>query len=413
MTNTAALKQKILNLADHCVKCGLCSSQCPTYLLKQDENESPRGRIALAQALASDAIQIGETISTHLNNCLQCRRCEASCPSDVKYGDLINATNELLNLQDKQSHYLNKRIISFVSQLSHEKWIKIEKLFQFISHTGLLHLLKISKAGRQAFKFIPEKSTTQITNTITKEKKTSYPVFLFTGCLSHIFDKQTLETSTELLKNCGYTVRIPNQQTCCGAIAAREGQSATEQQCHLNNQMAFSDPTNAPVLFFTTGCGAKLKEYEETLPSDLTFADRVSDITDFLNTSDLFAQLKFTALKKNVLIFNPCSERNILKQHGIVEKLLTRIPEINIIKLPNTTGCCGASGSHLFTHQQQAEQIRKPILDQIISLSPDIIVSPNYPCSLHIQSGLKEKGLDINVIHPIELLYKQCILENT
>ena len=413
MTETAVLKQNILELADHCVKCGLCSSQCPTYLLKQDENESPRGRIALAQALASDAIQNNEKISTHINNCLQCRRCEAACPSDVKYGDLINATNELL-AQQQQTKYLPKRLINFISGLTHQNWGKIEKLYKIISHTGLIHFLKISKTGRVAFNLIPKKSSSPLNITTTKKiAPPSNSVFLFTGCLSHIFDKQTLKISIELLKQCGYEVQIPEKQTCCGAIAARQGLTDTEQQCQLSNQMAFSDTNHSPIIFFTTGCGSKLKEYKEKLPSEVTFANRTFDISSFLIKSDLFTKLKFSPLNKNVLIFNPCSERNILKQDGITEKLLYRIPDINFIKLPKSTGCCGASGSHLLTHSQQADQIRTPILNQILSLSPDIIVSPNYPCNLHIQAGLKEKGMDIPMIHPIELLYQQCILEKS
>jgi len=412
MRNISVLKQKILNLADHCVKCGLCSSQCPTYLLKQDENESPRGRIALAQALASDSMQIGDKVSTHLNNCLQCRRCEASCPSQVKYGELISTTNALLNQENQQTGRIKAKIISKLSKFSHENWLKIAVFFQFLSSTGLIQLFRLSKSGKQTLRYLPRNLTLRKkTHKKFNTNQTVNFVSLFTGCLSHIFDKHTLQICTELLENCGYSVNIPPKQTCCGAIATRQGLGDIDQQCQLSNQMAFNDIKNSPIIFFTTGCGAKLKEYQEQLPGDVKFADRVFNITDFLEHSELFATLKFNPLKKKVLIFNPCSERNVLKQDSIIEKLISRIPDIEIINLSKTTGCCGASGSHLITHQNQANQIRLPILEQIISLSPDIIVSSNYPCNLHIQTGLEEKGLDIPMIHPIELLYNQVNLE--
>jgi len=414
MRDISALKQKILNLADHCVKCGLCSTQCPTYILKQDENESPRGRISLAQAIASDAMAANNKISTHLNNCLQCRRCEAACPSQVQYGELINATSELLNLESQQTSRLQTIVISKVSNFSHINWLKIAKVYHFLSNMGLMHLLRLNERGRRALNYIPSNSHPKIRARKTPmTNQTKNDVLLFAGCLSHVLDERTLHISAELLKICGYTVTIPSSQTCCGAISARQGLSDIEQQCHLNNQMAFSDTKYSPIVFFTTGCGAKLKEYQEQLPSAVKFSDRVSDITTFLENSELFAKLKFTPLKKKVLVFNPCSERNMLKQDGVVEKLLTHISGIQLLKLSKSTGCCGASGSHLITHQHQANQIRLPIMEQIISMSPDIIVSPNYPCNLHIQTGLKEKGLDIPMIHPIELLYKQMILEQT
>lgn len=409
MSDISALKQKIANLADHCVKCGLCSAQCPTYLLKQDENESPRGRIALAQALASDAMQAGDKITTHLNNCLQCRQCEASCPSQVKYGDLINATNELLNQENKKNSQLQTKLISKISGLSHKNWLKIAAVFQVLSRIGLIQLFRLNKMGKQALNYIPNHAF--LKKKINHTNQTEKTVFLFTGCLSHIFDKATLQTCAAILQHCGYTVNIPAKQTCCGAIATRQGLSDVEQQCQLNNQLVFSDKLNQPIIFFTTGCGAKLKEYEERLPTEVKFANRAFDITYFLENSELFAKTKFSSCNRKVLIFNPCSERNILKQTSIVEKLLSRIPDIELISLPKSTGCCGASGSHFITHQDQANQIRSPILEQIISLSPDIIVSPNYPCNMHIQAGLKEKNIDIAMIHPIELLYKQMILE--
>jgi len=68
--------EALLADADICVKCGLCLPHCPTYKQTQDENESPRGRIALIQAWANGQLDASEKLLGHIDNCLLCRSCE-------------------------------------------------------------------------------------------------------------------------------------------------------------------------------------------------------------------------------------------------------------------------------------------------------------------------------------------------
>src|SRR5579864_7154130 len=91
-----AMRAHITSLADQCVKCGLCLPVCPTYRVGRNEAESPRGRIAFAQALASGRLAATPTLTSHLDQCLACMSCEPVCPSHVRYGTLIVATRSLL-----------------------------------------------------------------------------------------------------------------------------------------------------------------------------------------------------------------------------------------------------------------------------------------------------------------------------
>ncbi|HEY6877319.1 MAG TPA: 4Fe-4S dicluster domain-containing protein, partial [Polyangiales bacterium] len=83
-------------LADQCVMCGLCLPHCPTYRLEQTEAESPRGRIALARALAEGRLEPDAEAVAHLDHCLGCLSCQQVCPSQVRYEDLLVQTRAAL-----------------------------------------------------------------------------------------------------------------------------------------------------------------------------------------------------------------------------------------------------------------------------------------------------------------------------
>src|SRR4029077_2889979 len=72
-----------------CVHCGFCTAPCPTYLLRGDENDGPRGRIYLMKQ-AREGQAVTDKTRLHLDRCLTCRACETTCPSGVRYGRLLD-----------------------------------------------------------------------------------------------------------------------------------------------------------------------------------------------------------------------------------------------------------------------------------------------------------------------------------
>ena len=63
-----------------CVACGLCLPHCPTYRVTGLEIASPRGRIAAMRAVQLDGAPIDDAFVGAMEECVQCRGCEAGVP---------------------------------------------------------------------------------------------------------------------------------------------------------------------------------------------------------------------------------------------------------------------------------------------------------------------------------------------
>jgi len=73
-----------------CVHCGLCTATCPTYLLKGDELDSPRGRIYLIKDMLENGKPATAEVVKHVDRCLSCLSCMTTCPSGVHYMHLVD-----------------------------------------------------------------------------------------------------------------------------------------------------------------------------------------------------------------------------------------------------------------------------------------------------------------------------------
>jgi len=79
-------------LIDACVHCGFCLPTCPTYVLWNEEMDTPRGRVYLMKAGLDGRAAMTPTFVSHFDACLGCMACVTACPSGVQYGALIERT---------------------------------------------------------------------------------------------------------------------------------------------------------------------------------------------------------------------------------------------------------------------------------------------------------------------------------
>ena len=73
-----------------CVRCGFCTSTCPTYVLSREELDCPRGRIYLMKDMLEHQRLPTAEVVQHIDRCLSCLGCMTTCPSDVNYRHLVD-----------------------------------------------------------------------------------------------------------------------------------------------------------------------------------------------------------------------------------------------------------------------------------------------------------------------------------
>ncbi len=386
--------------------CGLCLPHCPTYRKTGSEAESPRGRISLIQAMNSGRLEIDTTLRGHLDNCLLCRACENVCPSGVAFGSLMDDARSALGpnpLAKEQRIPLQDIAIDKKRQRSeaNKLWLS--------DRTGLRAIgrgLGVTRAlGLERFE--------QLAPSIDRphDWQAYYPargetrgdVALFTGCFGDMFDQATLDAAIQVLNAYGYGVHVPTTQTCCGALHEHSGQHSQAQQLAQQNLAAFGALNIEAVISCASGCGSQLSEYPQKAGGALA----VEDISQFLNRIDWPASQSLRPLNKTVAVHEPCSLRNVLKQTAPVYALLARIPGLNVTPLAGNEFCCGAAGSYMIDHPEMADSLRADKVAAVRQTAPDLLVSSNIGCALHIAAGLRQDKQRIEVIHPVRLLAQQ------
>ncbi|MBI4307587.1 MAG: (Fe-S)-binding protein, partial [Chloroflexi bacterium] len=225
-----------------CIRCGLCLSVCPTYQTTLFEEESPRGRIAMAKALAEGHLDATRDLRRHEASCLVCEACTAICPTGVRMEELQVALRTQV-VETSRPPLAGRLALAWL--FPHMALFRAAfRLLWLYQRSGLqaaargMGLLRAPGLAAVDALLPPVPShflapRGQLWGTGGRR------VALFAGCVMSTLFAETDRNTADVLSVCGCSVEATAGQGCCGALHAHTGDTPRARRLAQRNIAAF------------------------------------------------------------------------------------------------------------------------------------------------------------------------------
>lgn len=378
-----------------CVACGLCLPHCPTYRVTGLEFASPRGRIAAMRAVEAGVAPIDDAFERAMSECVQCRGCEAACPSSVPFGHLMETTRAALH-----EHEPTVAATRLPWWRRAGEWIAYTVVLPYhgvlLAVSWLLLVAQRLRVVPRRFA-LPRLSARSLRTSLLVRRGGSPDAWLFTGCVMDAWLRDTHRSTARVMSAAGASVARPGRGgDCCGALHVHAGRRS--QARRLARRVMRSMPGDAPVVVNSAGCGAAMKEYGALLgtPAAAAFAARVRDFSEWLDEQPVAPAVRATGTP--VVVQDPCHLRHVQKQHLAVRSVLRDAYEL--VECDDDGLCCGAGGAYAAYQPDLSGRIRDRKVAAIRAAggTDPVVVSANPGCAIHLRAA----GLDVR--HPADLI---------
>ena len=413
-----------LGAESHCIKCGFCLPVCPTYRETGNEAASPRGRLDLMDAAARGLLPVTD-IRASLALCLGCLACETACPSGIRFGEMLEAGRaDGMLAQNPHGSAAARAILALMTE--HPRLLRLLAWSLWLyQRSGLQRLLRATRLLDAIFPGLarlersaptlprPTRWRRAARGHLAKARERGEApaghAALFTGCVMDVLFAPTHAATVKVLARNGWEVQWPRGQGCCGALHAHAGFREAARALARRNIAAFQDDDRAPVVVNSAGCGAALKTYGHLLADDPDwsgragrFSARVRDISEFLAGLRLVAPERPLSLR--VAYDEPCHLLHAQKISAKPRTILSQVPGLEIVPLAEAEWCCGSAGLFSFTQGEMSERVLARKMAHVERSGAQAIATGNPGCLLQIQRGAAQRGLELEVLHPVELL---------
>lgn len=389
------------NNFEQCIKCTVCTVYCPVAAVNPGypgpKQAGPDGeRLRLKEADFYDEA---------LKYCINCKRCEVACPSNVKIGDII---------QSARIKYSKKKpkVRDFILANTDLVGSFATPFAPIVNAT--LGLSPVKSVLDSVFKIdhrrtFPKYSLGTFEGWYKKhaddQKVFPKQVSYFHGCYANYNNPQLGKDLVKVFNSLGIGVQLLKKEKCCGVALISNGfinQAQKQARINMASIRGSILEKNIPVVATSSTCTFTIRdEYPHLLGIDTKdVREHVELATRYiyrlLSTSHTTLKLKDKRIK--VAYHTPCHMEKLGWSYYSIE-LLKLIPNIELKVLDSQ--CCGIAGTYGFKKEnyKTSQDIGESLFNQIEAEDYDYIVTDCETCKWQIEMSTTKR-----CEHPISIL---------
>jgi len=375
--NIVQLKKLSYDEVAKCNKCGFCLPSCPTYLVKNSEAYSPRGRNAITRFAIENKLDLSEDTERSIFTCLGCGACTAVCLSSVQTKDLIFQNREC---QVDEGFY--PRVA--------ERLAKTLEASHNISDDDQEDRAEWQELIRE----LPDGAF----------EKEHADIIFFVGCVASFFPmvQKIPANMAKILQmaEVDFTI-LGDDEWCCGFPLVGAGMPEKLEELKEHNLKKVADVGAKTVVFTCPSC---LHTWKHLYDTDV----------ELMHASQLMVELIKDGrieLKKDINIVatyhDPC---DLGRNTGVYEEprdLIRAVPGLKFVELPMNrkfSVCCGGGGNVEMTDPELSAQVAQVKLDSIRDVGAEMVITGCQQCVRTMTTRARRQKIDLEVKDLTELV---------
>lgn len=388
--------RKQLMELDTCSHCALCTEKCPAYNISENPLHAPGVRTSKAVKLYDKKFSLwskifGEKEITQKEmdelaesafHCTLCGRCRESCPFGFE---------------------------------THELWIRIREIVDAMGTTPE-NVVRLSKMLEENMNPYGQDPDTRLDwsfyvdiDEVPEEDEAE--IAYFVGCTTAYkgANHETAFSVCKILEELGedWTL-LGEDEWCCGAPSLMAGKVEEAKKYAEHNVKILEDKKIKKVITGCAGCYRTFKfEYPVLLGRKPNF--EVQHSVEFLRDKLVEGKLVLEKGDERIIYHDPCELgrlSGIIKAPREALSYLTS-DQIEFDENGIDSKCCGGGGLLQGVNNEMRLDIVKIKLEEAIEKKADILVSACPSCKLTFVDGVREHGIELEVLDIHELVAKK------